>query len=90
VTIVVLSGAVLYGLFGGEYGTFDWLQLRREARDEQAAIVRLTAEVDSLKRYAHRVETDRAFQEQLAREKFGMIRKGEYLYRIETDSLDSP
>ena len=87
-TIAVLGGAALYGIFGGEYGTFDWLELRRQERDEQAAIERLTVEVDSLKRYAKRVETDRKLLEQLARENFGMIAKGEFLYRIETDSLD--
>jgi cell division protein FtsB len=87
-TIVVLTGAALYGVFGGEYGTFDWLELRRQERDQRAAIERLTTEVDSLMRYARRVETDRKLLEQLARENFGMIAKGEFLYRIETDSLD--
>ena len=87
-TVVVLTGAALYGVFGGEYGTFDWLELRRQEHDEQAAIDRLTVEVDSLKRYAKRLETDRRLLEQLARENFGMIAKGEFLYRIETDSLD--
>ncbi len=53
-----------------------------------AAIDRLTFEVDSLKRYAKRVETDRTLLEQLARENFGMIAKGEFLYHIESDSLD--
>jgi cell division protein FtsB len=87
-TTTVLAGAVLFGLFGGEFGTFDWLELRRQEREEREAIERLTAEVDSLRRFARRLETDRKLVEQLARENFGMIRQGEFLYRIETDSLD--
>lgn len=87
-TIGVLVGAAVYGIFGGEYGTMDWLDLRRQEREERAAIDRLTFEVDSLKRYAKRVETDRTLLEQLARENFGMIAKGEFLYHIESDSLD--
>jgi cell division protein FtsB len=78
-----------YGVFGGEYGTFDWLELRRQEREERAAIARLTVEVDSLRRFAQALETDRRLQERLARENFGMIRKGEYLYRIMLDSLDA-
>jgi cell division protein FtsB len=87
-TVGVLAGAALYGIFGGEYGTIDWLELRRQEREERVAIDRLTLEVDSLKRYAKRVATDRALLEQLARENFGMIAKGEFLYHIESDSLD--
>jgi cell division protein FtsB len=87
-TIVVLVGAALFGLFGGEYGMFDWLDLRRQEREERAAIERLTVEVDSLTRYAKQVQTDRKLLERLARDNFGMIRKGEYVYRIVIDSLD--
>jgi cell division protein FtsB len=87
-TTTVLAGAALFGLFGGEFGTFDWLELRRQEREEREAIERLTAEVDSLRRFARRLETDRRLVEQIARENFGMIRQGEFLYRIETDSLD--
>lgn len=87
-TIVVLAGAAVFALFGGEYGMFDWLDLRRQEREERASIERLTAEVDSLTRYAKRVQTDRGLLERLARDDFGMIRKGEYVYRIVIDSLD--
>jgi cell division protein FtsB len=88
-TAAVLAGAGLAAAFGGEYGIFDWLELRRQEREEQATIERLTVEVDSLKRYARRLETDRRLLEQLARDKYGMIAKGEFLYRFSPDSLDA-
>ena len=87
---VVLCGAVVYALLGGEYGTGDWLELRQQERAERLLIDSLTVEVDSLKAFAKRLETDRRLQERLARENFGMIRKGEFLYRLEPDTLDSP
>jgi len=86
--LVVLAGAAVYGVAGGEYSTLDWLELRRLERAESEAITQLEVEVDSLTRYAKRVKTDRRLQERIAREDFGMIRKGEFLYRIEADSLD--
>ena len=84
----VVALAIVLALFGGEYGIFDWLELRREARAEQGRIDRLTVEVDSLTRYLNQLKTDRRLLEQLARENFGMIREGEFLYRLEPDSLD--
>jgi cell division protein FtsB len=86
--LVVLAGAAIFALGGGEYSTLDWLELRRQERAESEAIARLEVEVDSLAKYAERVKTDRRLQERIAREDFGMIRKGEFLYRIVTDSLD--
>jgi cell division protein FtsB len=84
--LIVLGGAVVFALAGGEYGTLDWLSLRRQEREEARAIAELTVEVDSLKRYAKAVETDRRLMEKIAREEFGMIRKGEFLYRLQRDS----
>ncbi|MEO8140838.1 MAG: septum formation initiator family protein [Gemmatimonadota bacterium] len=84
--LVVLGGALTYAIFGGEYTTFDWLNLRRQERAEQARIAELTIVVDSLRSYAKAVATDRKLQERLAREQFGMIRKGEFLYRLQVDS----
>ncbi len=85
---LVLLAAVGVALFGGEYRVNDWLTLRREAREEQARIDQLTVEVDSLTRYLAQLGGDRRLLERLAREDMGMIRTGEFLYRIEPDSLD--
>ncbi len=84
--VAVLGASLIYAVFGGEYSTLNWLKLRQQERAEQAAIDQLTTEVDSLRRYAKAVATDRKLQERLAREEFGMIRKGEFLYRLQADS----
>ena len=85
---LVLAGALVFALAGGEYGTLDWLALRRQERTERRSIAELTAEVDSLRRYAKAIGTDRRLLERIAREEFGMLRKGEFLYRLQADSLD--
>jgi len=69
-------------VFGGEYSTRDWLKLREDLRTERRAVRDLHLALDSLGRLAHLLETDPATQERVARERFGMIRTGEFLYRL--------
>ena len=82
VVLVILLLALLFALQGGEYSTWDFMTLRREERDEISRIAELRREVDSLEKEAKAVETDPATQERLARELYGMLRKGEYVYNI--------
>jgi len=69
-------------VFGGEYSTANWLQLRRHLAEEQDSVRVLQTEIDSLARLAHELEADPAAQERAAREEFGLIRNGETLYRL--------
>ena len=77
--VVVLAGLAFQA---GEYGTLDWLKLRSQLAEERRAVRELEHQLDSLQRLAHALETDPAAQERAAREQFGMIRKGELLYRL--------
>ena len=77
-----LLSALYFAFQGGEYSTSDLLQLRREAAEEETAVARLTVVVDSLTRVARAIEQDPRVQERVARERFGMLRKGELLYRL--------
>jgi cell division protein FtsB len=80
--IVGLAFALYFAVQGGEYGTLDLLQLRREAAEEQEKVARLHRMVDSLTGVASGIEKDPRIQERVAREQFGMLRKGEFLYRL--------
>jgi cell division protein FtsB len=73
---------IALAVWGGEYGTADWITIRRQLADERARVATLRVEVDSLAKLAHDLETNPVVQERVAREQFGMIRDGEVLYRV--------
>jgi len=81
-TIVGLALALYFALQGGEYGTLDLLQLRREEAEERAKVAELQRMVDSLTTAAVGIELDPRVQERVARERFGMIKQGEFMYRL--------
>jgi cell division protein FtsB len=80
--LAALAFAVYFAIQGGEYGTTHLLELRADVAREQAQVTRLEVVVDSLVRAAEAIRRDPRVQERVARESFGMIRKGEYLFRI--------
>jgi len=75
--LLALLGALLFALMGGEYSTPQWRELRRSERVERETVAQLRREVDSLARMKKLVLTDPATQERIAREQYGMLRKGE-------------
>jgi cell division protein FtsB len=80
--LAALAFALYFAIQGGEYGTTDLLQLRSEEEQEEAEVARLRQVVDSLERAARAIEHDPRTQERVARESFGMIKKGEFLFRL--------
>jgi cell division protein FtsB len=78
----VLALAGYYALWGGEYSAFHLQRLKRERGEADARLVQTRAQVDSLKTLAGKLERDDAEVERIARERFGMIRDGELLYRF--------
>ena len=80
--VAALAFLLYFALQGGEYGTTDLLALRRQEAAEVAQVRRLSQVVDSLQHAAVAIERDPRTQERVARERFGMIRRGERLYRL--------
>lgn len=81
--VAALVLALLFGVQAGEYSTLDWLALRKEERIEARRVDELQQVVDSLTRYAQRIETDPELQERIAREQHGMLRPGEHAFILE-------
>lgn len=79
---VLVGLAVYYAVFGGEYSVFDLHRARTAVSVEADTVARLRREIDSLKAWADSLQLDSATLERLARERFGMIRGGELLYRF--------
>ena len=74
--------AAYYAIFGGEHTFFDLRRARADREVEAAELVRLKQANDSLKALVDSLQSDPVLLERLARERFGMIRDGEVLYRF--------
>jgi cell division protein FtsB len=80
--LAALAFLLYFGIQGGEYATTDLLALRGQEAGEREQVQRLRRVVDSLQKEAVAIEHDLRTQERVARERFGMIRRGELLYRL--------
>jgi cell division protein FtsB len=80
--------SIYFALFGGEYSVFEVGRVRAERIEMEQRLVELERANDCLRAWAEALEADSATIERLARERYGMIRPGEVLYRI-TRSADS-
>jgi len=74
--------AVYYAVFGGEYSLFELRKARAEIEAREKEVAALSRTLDSLRAWVDSLQNDSATLERLAREKFGMIRDGEVLYRL--------
>lgn len=87
--VVLLVGAAYFAVFGGDYDIFELRQVRAELETEQVRLDEVRAEVARLEARVDSLENDSATIERIAREKWGMIRPGEKLYRFEDAVRDS-
>ncbi|MBD0318845.1 MAG: septum formation initiator family protein [Gemmatimonadetes bacterium] len=83
---LLAGGALLvagyYAIWGGEYSAWDLVRLRRDRAAAEAELAEARVHVDSLRGLAVRLEKQDSAVERIARERFGMIREGELLYRF--------
>ena len=78
----LLGLAVYYALFGGEYSLLELRRARTEIQAKELELVALTRTLDSLRAWVDSLQNDSATLERLARERVGLIRDGEILYRM--------
>ena len=85
----LLGLAVYYAVFGGAYSLLELRRARTEIQAKELELAALTRTLDSLRAWVDSLQNDSATLERLAREKFGLIRDGEILYRmaVPTDSV---
>ena len=80
---MLLAGAAYFALFGGEYGVFEVRRIRQELAQEKERVRAAEIEVARLRARVDSLENDSATIERIARERWGLIRPGERLYRFE-------
>jgi cell division protein FtsB len=86
---LLLFGAAYFTVFGGEYDLFDLRRVRHERAAEQQRVAEAQLEVERLRARRDSLMHDSATIERIARERYGMIRGGERLYRF-TDTPGAP
>jgi cell division protein FtsB len=79
---VSVIAAALYVLVFGNQGFLDMYRLYKEDNARAGEIAAARAEIDSLKKEIWKLHNDTAYIEKIAREKLGMARKGEIIYKF--------
>jgi cell division protein FtsB len=79
---ILLAGAVYFALFGGEYSLLELRRIRQARQLEEQRLEDVRAEVARLRAKVDSLENDSATIERLARERWGLIKPGERLYRF--------
>ncbi|TVR63672.1 MAG: septum formation initiator family protein [Gemmatimonadales bacterium] len=79
---LVLALAGYYALFGGEYTQADVSTVAAERDEAVRELARAQALNDSLRARADSLQNHDGTLETLARERFGLIRDGEIVYRF--------
>lgn len=85
---LLLAGGAYYAICGGEYSLFQVRGIRAEHQLEAARLDSARSDLERLRARADSLDRDPATIERLARERFGLIRPGERLYRF-ADRNDS-
>lgn len=78
----LLGLALYFAIFGGEFSLVDLRRARAERDAAERELDSLRMEIDSLRAWKHALESDSVTIERIARERYGMIRDGEVLYRF--------
>ncbi len=81
--ILALSLAFLFVIFFSENGLLDLIRMKRQIRNVEATAKSLEEENIRLRREVELLKTDDKYLEEMARKRFGFIREGEKVYRIE-------
>lgn len=86
----LLGLALYFVIFGGEFSLFDLRRARAERAAAEFELDSLRLEIDSLRKWRDALEGDSATIERIARERYGMIRDGEVLYRYTEPEESTP
>lgn len=78
--IIFLTGG---WIIFGPYGAIKYFNLQKELADIQAQNEKMKEENDSLRKEIDKLSKDRAYIEEIARKKLGLIRKNEFLFAFE-------
>jgi cell division protein FtsB len=79
--LVIIVLMLIYAVFG-ERGVIRTLKAERQKEQLQEQLAVLQQQQQQLKEEIERLQNDKDYWEQLAREKLGMVREGELIYHL--------
>ncbi len=80
---LALLCALLFAVLFSQNGVLEYINIKKQINEKEVAVKRLEEENVSLKARIDRVQKDDRYLEDLAVQKFGFIKEGEKVYRIE-------
>ncbi len=86
---VLLAGATYFALFGGEYSLLGIARIRQEKGVEKTRYEAVRSEVTRLQARVDSLENDDPTIQRIARERWGLIKPGERLYRFDATTPDT-
>ena len=88
--VPLIAGAAYYAFFGGEYSFWETRRLDHEKTAEAARLQQTRNDVTRLRAREDSLAHDSATLERIARERYGMIKPGEKLYRFVDSAAAKP
>ena len=80
---IVLLGALFFQMVFSEGGVFGYIMLRKDMRATDVSIASLEKENKTLTAEIDKLQKDDQYLEYVVRTRYGFVREGEKLYRIE-------
>lgn len=80
---IVFLSTIFFHLILMDGGIYDLLKVKLKARTARLAIMQMEDENTALSRELRRIRDDDRYLEEMVRKKYGLVREGEKVYRIE-------
>jgi len=81
--LLILAGAFFFHILFAEGGIVSYIMLKKEIKTIHATIKKLEKENYQLTEEINRLQKDDRYLEEVVRQKYGFVREGERVYRIE-------
>jgi cell division protein FtsB len=80
---IIFLSTVFFHLIFMDGGIYDLLKVKLQTRSAQLSVMRVDQENAALSRELRRIKEDDQYLEEMVRKKYGLVREGEKVYRVE-------
>ncbi|MCX5798285.1 MAG: septum formation initiator family protein [Proteobacteria bacterium] len=81
--LIILLSALFFQMVFSEGGVFGYIKMKREIKTINATVKKIEQDNILLMKEIDKLQQDDQYLEEVVRKKFGFVREGEKLYRIE-------